>query len=211
MGRTLRKIADDALALPEQDRLALAAELIDSVEGPEDAEWSEAWSAELDRRVAEAERTGDRGRPGTPYAPSCSSACRADDSAEPPARSSAGGGGGHRLVRVPVPPASGSSSSTHWTWPCGPSGNRRSPSRRGRSTTTIGARCSTDSRTSCSSACRPQAPKLSPSRMQGGGLDTGSAVPDHERRPGLPRTHARAAGSWPRNRAHRSTPAQQHS
>lgn len=63
MGRTLRKIHDDALALPEQDRLALAAELIDSVEGPEDPEWSAAWSAELDRRVAEADRTGDRGRP----------------------------------------------------------------------------------------------------------------------------------------------------
>ena len=63
MGRSLRKLADDALALPEEDRLALAAELIDSVEGPEDPEWSSAWSAELDRRVAEAERTGDHGRP----------------------------------------------------------------------------------------------------------------------------------------------------
>jgi len=63
MSRTLRKIADDALALPAEDRLALAAELIDSVEGPEDPEWAAAWSAELDRRVAEADRTGNRGRP----------------------------------------------------------------------------------------------------------------------------------------------------
>ena len=63
MSRTLRKVAKDALALPEEDRLALATELIDSVEGPEDAEWAAAWSAELDRRVAEADRTGDRGRP----------------------------------------------------------------------------------------------------------------------------------------------------
>ena len=63
MGRTLRKITDDALTLSEQDRLALAAELIDSVEGPEDPEWSAAWAAEVDRRVAEADRTGDRGRP----------------------------------------------------------------------------------------------------------------------------------------------------
>jgi putative addiction module component (TIGR02574 family) len=63
MGRALRKITNDALALPEEDRLALAAELIDSVEGPDDAEWSAAWSAEIDRRVAEADRTGDRGRP----------------------------------------------------------------------------------------------------------------------------------------------------
>lgn len=63
MSRALRKIIDEALALPEQDRLTLAAELIDSVEGPEDTEWSAAWSAELDRRAAEAERTGDHGRP----------------------------------------------------------------------------------------------------------------------------------------------------
>lgn len=63
MSRTLRKIADDALALPEQDRLALATELIDSVEGPEDPEWAAAWSTELDRRVAAADQTGDRGRP----------------------------------------------------------------------------------------------------------------------------------------------------
>ena len=63
MPRTLRKTAAAALALPEEDRLALAAELIDSVEGAEDAGWASAWSAELDRRVAEADRTGDRGRP----------------------------------------------------------------------------------------------------------------------------------------------------
>lgn len=62
MGRALRQITNDALALPEVDRLALAAELIDSVEGPDDAEWSAAWSAEIDRRVEEADRTGDRGR-----------------------------------------------------------------------------------------------------------------------------------------------------
>ncbi len=40
MGRPLRKIADDALALPEQDRLTFATE--------------------LDRRVEEADRTGGR-------------------------------------------------------------------------------------------------------------------------------------------------------
>ena len=63
MAYKLRKIADDALALPEQDRLALATELIDSVEGAEDTDWAAAWSVELDHRVAEADRTGDRGRP----------------------------------------------------------------------------------------------------------------------------------------------------
>jgi putative addiction module component (TIGR02574 family) len=63
MSRAVRKIIDEALALPEQDRLAVAAELIDSVEGHEDPEWVAAWSEELDRRAAEADRTGDHGRP----------------------------------------------------------------------------------------------------------------------------------------------------
>ena len=41
----------DALRLPAEDRLALASELIDSVEGAADAEWDAAWLAELDRRA----------------------------------------------------------------------------------------------------------------------------------------------------------------
>jgi putative addiction module component (TIGR02574 family) len=39
-----------ALKLPPQSRLALADELLDSVEGPEDPEWTAAWAAELQRR-----------------------------------------------------------------------------------------------------------------------------------------------------------------
>jgi putative addiction module component (TIGR02574 family) len=62
MGRALRQITNDALALSEVDRLALAAELIDSVEGSDDSEWNAEWSAEIDRRVEEADRTGERGR-----------------------------------------------------------------------------------------------------------------------------------------------------
>ena len=42
-----------ALQLPADERLALATELLDSVEGPEDAEWAAAWAAELDRRLRE--------------------------------------------------------------------------------------------------------------------------------------------------------------
>lgn len=45
-----RGLLADALQLPAQDRLALASELIDSVEGTNDAEWDAAWLAELDRR-----------------------------------------------------------------------------------------------------------------------------------------------------------------
>jgi putative addiction module component (TIGR02574 family) len=42
-----------ALQLPADDRLALAAEILESVEGPEDPQWAAAWAAELDRRVRE--------------------------------------------------------------------------------------------------------------------------------------------------------------
>ena len=45
-----------ALELPVDERLALATELIDSVEGPEDPEWAAAWAAELDRRVGDLEQ-----------------------------------------------------------------------------------------------------------------------------------------------------------
>lgn len=42
-------------ALDSADRLALANRLIDSVEGPEDPEWADAWAAELERRYAEVQ------------------------------------------------------------------------------------------------------------------------------------------------------------
>jgi putative addiction module component (TIGR02574 family) len=45
-----------ALELPAEDRLALATELLNSVEGPEDEDWSDAWAEELGRRLAEVER-----------------------------------------------------------------------------------------------------------------------------------------------------------
>lgn len=62
MSQPLHVVTTEAMELDPADRLRLAAELIDSVEGPEDPAWAAAWSAELDRRVAEAERTGDLGR-----------------------------------------------------------------------------------------------------------------------------------------------------
>ena len=42
-----------ALRLPAGVRLALATEILESVEGPEDANWTAAWATELDRRVRE--------------------------------------------------------------------------------------------------------------------------------------------------------------
>jgi putative addiction module component (TIGR02574 family) len=51
-----------ALALPPSDRLALATELLSSVEGT-DADWEAAWSAELDRRASEADAHPEQGIP----------------------------------------------------------------------------------------------------------------------------------------------------
>jgi putative addiction module component (TIGR02574 family) len=49
------ELLEQALKLPPQARLALADELLDSVEGPEDPEWTAAWTAELARRVKQLE------------------------------------------------------------------------------------------------------------------------------------------------------------
>ncbi len=53
MSRSAHEVATRALGLPEEERLALAAELIDSVEGPADEEWERAWLDELARRQAQ--------------------------------------------------------------------------------------------------------------------------------------------------------------
>jgi hypothetical protein len=52
MSRTARDLVARALDLPQEDRLALATELINSVEGPNDPEWEQAWLEELERRRA---------------------------------------------------------------------------------------------------------------------------------------------------------------
>ncbi len=43
-------VTTEAMALDPADRLRLASELIDSVEGPVDHEWDEAWLAEIRSR-----------------------------------------------------------------------------------------------------------------------------------------------------------------
>jgi putative addiction module component (TIGR02574 family) len=63
MSVPLHVVTTEAMALDPADRLRLAAELIDSVEGPEDPEWSAAWSAELQRRSADADERAARGEP----------------------------------------------------------------------------------------------------------------------------------------------------
>lgn len=60
---TPAELLQHALQLSEDDRLALATDLLDSVEGPEDPEWAEAWAAELDRRVRELDEGRVKGVP----------------------------------------------------------------------------------------------------------------------------------------------------
>jgi putative addiction module component (TIGR02574 family) len=62
MSRSVHALAIEALDLEPGERLRLATELIDSVEGVEDPSWGAAWSEELDRRVKQAEQTGNHGR-----------------------------------------------------------------------------------------------------------------------------------------------------
>ncbi|MCG8422585.1 MAG: addiction module protein [Proteobacteria bacterium] len=45
-----RKLLGDILALPEDERLELAREIIASVDGPREDGWDMAWLAELRRR-----------------------------------------------------------------------------------------------------------------------------------------------------------------
>jgi putative addiction module component (TIGR02574 family) len=54
-----RKLLEDALSLPEDERLALASEIIASVDGPRDTDLEQAWLAELDRRVDAAKARGE--------------------------------------------------------------------------------------------------------------------------------------------------------
>ena len=54
-----KKLLEAASALSEDERLALASELIASVDGPPDSDWESAWLAELDRRVEAARVNGE--------------------------------------------------------------------------------------------------------------------------------------------------------
>lgn len=53
-----RQLLDQLLVLPDEDRAELAAELIASLDGPQDPDWESAWASELDRRSAAADASG---------------------------------------------------------------------------------------------------------------------------------------------------------
>ncbi|HEY6460224.1 MAG TPA: addiction module protein [Polyangiaceae bacterium] len=61
MSEAARKILQHVLALPEDERLELASEIIASVDGPRDGDWEQTWLAELDRRTVAAQARGDSG------------------------------------------------------------------------------------------------------------------------------------------------------
>jgi len=44
-------LLERAMELEPDKRLSLATKLLDSVEEPEKADWSDAWAAEIDRRI----------------------------------------------------------------------------------------------------------------------------------------------------------------
>jgi len=49
-------LLDSALKLPSEDRARIAAELIASLDGTPEAGVEEAWDAEVDRRIEQADR-----------------------------------------------------------------------------------------------------------------------------------------------------------
>lgn len=60
---TAKKILDEALSLPEDERAALVDALNESLEAPED-DLSPEWKAEIARRIAAVERGESRLIPG---------------------------------------------------------------------------------------------------------------------------------------------------
>lgn len=48
-----QSVIDEAMKLPEEDRLEIAQTLYESVEGPADPEAQELWSREIERRLRE--------------------------------------------------------------------------------------------------------------------------------------------------------------
>ena len=53
-----RKLLEEVLALPEEDRVKIASEVLASLDGPQDADWDETWLAELERRERAAAERG---------------------------------------------------------------------------------------------------------------------------------------------------------
>jgi putative addiction module component (TIGR02574 family) len=56
MSDSLTELKERAAQLPEHDRAALALSILESLDGPADADVEEAWRIEIERRVGQVER-----------------------------------------------------------------------------------------------------------------------------------------------------------
>ena len=56
MSNTLAELKEKAAQLSEAERAELALALIESLDGPAEADVDEAWRVEIERRVAQVER-----------------------------------------------------------------------------------------------------------------------------------------------------------
>jgi putative addiction module component (TIGR02574 family) len=56
MSKTLSELKEKASQLSESERAELAQSLIESLDGPPDADVEEAWRVEVERRVGQIER-----------------------------------------------------------------------------------------------------------------------------------------------------------
>lgn len=63
MTHAARKLIDDAMALPANDRARVAAELLASLDPGEDTDASDAWATELERRAERTLRGESQGAP----------------------------------------------------------------------------------------------------------------------------------------------------
>jgi putative addiction module component (TIGR02574 family) len=63
MAANASDVLQQAMDLPTEDRLAVATELLNSVEGPEDPGWADVWREELKRRLREYESGAVQGIP----------------------------------------------------------------------------------------------------------------------------------------------------
>jgi putative addiction module component (TIGR02574 family) len=58
MGDAAKKLLDDVLALPEEERVELAYRALESVDPLADPEWERSWLAELRQRSRDLETKG---------------------------------------------------------------------------------------------------------------------------------------------------------
>lgn len=63
MGDAAKKLLQEALGLPEDERAELAAELMASLDGPPDPDAEAAWAAEIERRAARVLSGESKGTP----------------------------------------------------------------------------------------------------------------------------------------------------